>query len=128
MTREREQREREELLTRRFTTNAATALGDTQINMGHQEYYENEKSKLSGFHRNVDEMLSTGGTVLSNLREQRNLLRGARSKLLDAANTLGLSTTVMRLIEKRSLADKYILFGGMIIFTIIMFLIWNYLT
>src|SRR5207249_155279 len=88
LAREREQREREELLTRRFTAN------DTEINMGHQEYFEDEKQKLTGFHRHVDEMLSTGGAVLDRLRDQRGVLQTARSRILETAATLGLSNTV----------------------------------
>jgi len=53
-------------------------------------------------------------------------LKGAQKKILDIANTLGLSNTVMRLIEKRTFQDKFVLFGGMILTCIIMILIWIY--
>ena len=134
MNREREQKEREELLTRRFTTNANTTNfrggGDTQINLGGDDYqyYQSEEKKLHGFHRNIDDMLSTGGAVMNALRDQASTLRGARSRLMEVDSFIGLSNSVMRLIEKRSFSDKFILFGGMIIFVIFMFLIWKYLT
>lgn len=132
LAREREAQEREELLTRRFTTNAeansAGGLGDTQISMPQMEYYDNEKSKLNGFSHNLDEMLATGGAVLNSLRDQRQMLNGVHRRLIDAASTLGLSNSVMRLIEKRAFMDKVILFGGMLVLTLIMFLVWKYLT
>ena len=71
--REREEREREELLTRRFTTNSETniAIGD---------YYVDERSKLNSFHAGIDDMLASGANVLSSLRDQRGILKGAQKK------------------------------------------------
>ena len=83
-------------------------------------------SKLTDAHKGMDELLVSGGSVLSNLREQRVTLKGAHKKILDIANTLGLSNTVLRLIERRTTQDKFILYGGMILSVIIMFLIWKY--
>lgn len=75
----------------------------------------------------MDELLANGGAVLSSLRGQYSTLRGARSRLMEVDNYIGLSNSVMRLIENRVFADKFILFGGMAILTILMFLIWFYL-
>lgn len=54
------------------------------------------------------------------------ILQGAQRKMLDVSNMLGLSNTVMRLIEKRTFQDKIILFGGMILTLIIMYYIYKY--
>lgn len=127
--REKELRDREELLTRRFTTNADFhSSGDTQIQMGNHDYYSGEKSKLNRFNIELDDMLAQGTAVLSSLRNQRTLFNSIHSRILETANSLGLSNSVMRLIEKREFADKFILFGGMFIVTVLMFLIWFYLT
>ncbi|KAM4645205.1 Golgi SNAP receptor complex member 2 isoform 2-T3 [Amazona ochrocephala] len=53
---------------------------------------------------------------------------GTHKKILDVANMLGLSNTVMRLIEKRAFQDKYFMIGGMILTCVIMLLIVQYLT
>jgi Golgi SNAP receptor complex protein 2 len=53
-------------------------------------------------------------------------LKGAHKRMLDIVNKLGLTNTVMRLIEKRTYQDKFILFGGMIVTCVIMFLLWKY--
>ncbi|XP_032305295.1 Golgi SNAP receptor complex member 2 isoform X5 [Coturnix japonica] len=53
---------------------------------------------------------------------------GTQKKILDVANTLGLSNTVMRLIEKRAFQDKYFMIGGMIVTCLVMFLVVQYLT
>lgn len=48
--------------------------------------------------------------------------------MLDVANMLGLSNTVMRLIEKRATQDKFIMMGGMLITCVVMFLVVKYLS
>ncbi|KAM8989084.1 Golgi SNAP receptor complex member 2 isoform 3-T3 [Guaruba guarouba] len=53
---------------------------------------------------------------------------GTHKKILDVANMLGLSNTVMRLIEKRAFQDKYFMIGGMILTCVIMLLVVQYLT
>ncbi|XP_064030544.1 Golgi SNAP receptor complex member 2 isoform X3 [Pogoniulus pusillus] len=53
---------------------------------------------------------------------------GTQRKLLDVANMLGLSNTVMRLIEKRALQDKYLMAGGMLLTCLLMLLVVQYLT
>ncbi|XP_063720595.1 Golgi SNAP receptor complex member 2-like [Symsagittifera roscoffensis] len=115
--REREERERDELLHRKFTPNdQAIDIGDSlDIN-----------SRLQVTNRELDGILSTGGSALDHLRSQRTSMKDIQRKLLDFANTLGLSTTVMKMIEKRGSQDRLILIGGIIITCIIMYLTLSY--
>ncbi|XP_032093150.1 Golgi SNAP receptor complex member 2 isoform X2 [Thamnophis elegans] len=53
---------------------------------------------------------------------------GTHKKIMDVANMLGLSNTVMRLIEKRAFQDKYFMIGGMLVTCVIMFLVVQYFT
>lgn len=110
--------EREALMSRSFRAN-----DDTSIQM---DQALTHNSKLNDAHRGVDELLVNGTSILGNLREQRVSLKGVQKKMLDIANTLGLSNTVMRLIERRTYQDKFILYGGMIITCVVMFLVWRY--
>lgn len=48
-------------------------------------------------------------------------------KMLDVANMLGLSNTVMRLIERRATQDKLIMIGGMLLTCLVIFLVIRYL-
>lgn len=107
-------------MTRSFTTNDSADTSIT-IDAGLQH-----NTKLRDSHRGMDNLLGQGQSVLENLREQRMTLKGAHKRMLDIVNKLGLTNTVMRLIEKRTYQDKYILFGGMLVSLIIMFLIWKY--
>ena len=79
-------------------------------------------------HRQMDDLLSHGQTILENLRDQRLTIKGIQKKVLDVASVLGMSNTVMRLIERRSEGDKYILFGGMAATCVIMYLVVKFLS
>lgn len=116
---EEEERERELLLSRVFTPNEDTAI---TIDAALQQ-----NTRLQSANRGMDELLHSGTNILSNLRDQRGTLKGAQRKVLDLMTTLGLSNTVMRLIDRRTHQDKFILFGGMLLTCIIMFIVWKYL-
>lgn len=53
--------------------------------------------------------------------------QGTHKKMLDVANMLGLSNTVMRLIERRATQDKLIMIGGMLLTCVLLFLVIRYL-
>lgn len=60
---------------------------------------------------------------MESLRDQRTTLKGAHRRLVDMANTLGLSNATMRLIERRVSEDKVILIGGMLITILVIILV-----
>lgn len=105
--REMEDTEREHLLTRRFQANAETTI-DLDYSLQHH-------TQMNNAHRGVDDMISTGSNVLESLRNQRELLKGARNKMVSIGSTLGLSDHTMRLIERRVTEDKYVMFAGMFV-------------
>ncbi|CAH2099872.1 unnamed protein product [Euphydryas editha] len=104
--REQEKAEREQLLSRRFGHDHTAITVD---------YLAQEQNSLQNSHRNVDEMLHTGSNILDTLRYNRETLKGAHRRLIDLANTLGLSNATISLIERRVSQDKYVLFGGMFV-------------
>lgn len=73
-------------------------------------------------------MLKSGSGILENLRDQRNTIKGAQRRMMDIANTLGLSNTTMRLIERRAREDKYILLAGMVLTLLVIVLVLIYFT
>ncbi|NP_955982.1 Golgi SNAP receptor complex member 2 [Danio rerio] len=118
---EAQEREREELLSRSFTTNDA----DTSIPIDETLQFN---SSLQNAHRGMDDLLGSGSSILNGLRDQRSTLKGTHKKMLDVANMLGLSNTVMRLIEKRASQDKFIMMAGMLATCVVMFLVVKYLS
>ena len=121
--RRKEESEREELLSRRFTHNSAEA--DTVIFIDHSIQHH---SSLNNANRGVDDMLRSGAGILESLRDQRDTLKNAQRRIIDIANTLGLSNTTMRLIEKRAREDKFVLLGGIFVTLVVILLVIIYLT
>ncbi|RKP12213.1 hypothetical protein BJ684DRAFT_11830 [Piptocephalis cylindrospora] len=100
----------------------------TVISMGEVDHQARERAFADATESQLDDFLAQGRAALNNLVEQRSMLKGAQRRVLDAANTLGLSRNVIQYIERRSTQDKYIFFAGL--FTCI-FLMWatiHYLT
>ncbi|XP_033104813.1 Golgi SNAP receptor complex member 2-like isoform X2 [Anneissia japonica] len=116
---QQEARDREELLNRSYTTNDSSAIDMIDHDLKHHTSLRNS---ING----VNDLIGQGAASMSNLRSQSNILKNTKKRMLDLATTLGLSNTVMRLIEKRSVQDKFILFGGMIVTCIVMIVIYRY--
>lgn len=74
----------------------------------------------------MDELLDSGSNVLAQLQHQRETIRSFDNRFRSIGSMLGMSSTVMRLIERRSYTDKLILFGCMIIFVIFMLAVYFY--
>lgn len=108
--------EREELLSRRFAPNPDV----TAINI---DYALQHQNSLQNANRGVDEMLHTGANALESLRSQRLTLKGAHRRIIDMANTLGLSTHTMKLIERRARQDWVVFTGGVVITLVVMGLV-----
>ncbi|KAI0363133.1 V-snare-domain-containing protein, partial [Pilatotrama ljubarskyi] len=82
-----------------------------------------EHSFIQNTDSRLDEFIAQGQAVLDDLVDQRNVLKGTQRRLLDAANTLGLSRDVIGWIERRSTQDMYIFFAGAVVTFICFFLI-----
>ncbi|XP_075159818.1 golgi SNAP receptor complex member 2 [Haematobia irritans] len=122
MYREKRQRkqqeisEREQLLSHRFTANNTETCLDLDYALQHNQ-------QLGNAHQGVDEMISTGSNILSSLVSQRGTLKGAQKRLMTIGSTLGLSNHTMKLIERRFVEDKYIMFGGMFVTLLVIALV-----
>jgi len=123
--RRREAEERELLLKTEFTTNAASRESETSIMIDRALEHQ---ASLTRTNQYMDNVLGQGAEILQSLQDQRDVLKGAKRKLLDVANSLGMSDTVIRLIERRSVGDKYILIGGMVATCVFMFIVLRYFT
>ncbi|KAH9626762.1 hypothetical protein KSS87_022076 [Heliosperma pusillum] len=76
--------------------------------------------------RMLEEAYSTGVAILSKFSEQRESMKSAHRKLLDVLNTMGLSNSVLRLIERRNRVDTWIKYTGMILTFIVLILMWKW--
>jgi Golgi SNAP receptor complex protein 2 len=115
----RHQRERDELLRRRRqrTTNG-------NIDERDMSNLADEGQSLQQSQYMVSDYLTTGEASLNALIEQRQRLGGVTRVLFDIGNRLGLSQSTMRIIERRDITDAYLVFGGMVVTCIVLYLVW----
>jgi hypothetical protein len=83
---------------------------DVVLNM---EQIERQNLSLNSSNRLADEIISTGNAVLSSLSSQRDQIKKTRTKILDVMNQLGLSRSLIRVIERRMWSDNMIMYSGM---------------
>ncbi|KAK3038443.1 hypothetical protein RJ639_030609 [Escallonia herrerae] len=77
--------------------------------------------------RMLEEATATGAAILSRYSEQRDRLKSAQRKALDVLNTVGLSNSVLRFIERRNRLDQLIKCAGMVLTVIIVFVFWRWI-
>ncbi|KAL6894548.1 hypothetical protein ACP4OV_008646 [Aristida adscensionis] len=75
--------------------------------------------------RMLEEAYETGVAILHKYADQRDRLKSAQRKALDILNTVGLSNSVLKLIERRHRVDKWIAYAGMIITVVVMIAFWR---
>ncbi|KAG9018561.1 protein transport protein bos1 [Tulasnella sp. 427] len=92
-----------------------------------QAHALNEHSFIQNTETQLDSFIAQGREVLDNLVDQKNILKGTQKRLLDAANTLGLSRDVIGWIERRSKEDTIIFCVGAVFTFFCFWLIWHYL-
>jgi len=85
-----------------------------------------EHSFIQNTENALDAFIAQGRAVLDDLVDQRNVLRGTKKRLVDAANTLGMSRDVISWIERRSTQDMYIFVVGAIFTFFCFYLILRY--
>ena len=121
-----EEQEREELM-RRISGggNMNSGGGDVTLNMGSS--YDAEASTGMSMRRSgqmVDDLLDSGANILGSLHEQKDRLKSARRKVLSVLYTLGVSQSVLKVIDRRQRMDAIIVYGGMFFITFFIFVFW----
>ncbi|TDH67620.1 hypothetical protein CCR75_006025 [Bremia lactucae] len=112
-----EARERETLMNRRH---AGFDSGNGAM------YAAQESESLQRSSQMVADLKSLSQSILGDLGAQRNRMKNVRTKLLDVANRLGLSSSLLRVIERRDTVDFWIVVGGMIFTLVFLYLCYSY--
>ena len=86
-----------------------------------------ENSFFSSTNQTLDEYLERGRAVLGDLGDQREVLKGTQRKLYNIGNMLGISGDTIRMVERRAKQDKWIFWGGVIVFVVFVYLVIRYL-
>lgn len=114
------QKEREELLTRR-RRRKDQGFGGEESNM---QNLSHESQSLANSQNMVGELLVSGQEQLKNLVDQRNRMRGIKRTVLNMGNKIGLSNATMDKIKKMDETDAYLVLGGMVVTSIVIYVVW----
>ncbi|KAH1062546.1 hypothetical protein GLYMA_02G282800v4 [Glycine max] len=86
-----------------------------------------ERAELLG-RAELENANALGEAILSTIHGQRDRLKSAHRKALDVLNTVGISNSVLRLIERRNRGDQWIKYAGKLltIIFLIAFVLWRH--
>lgn len=115
--RQKEEDDRQELIARRAGLGGPDSL---RLQMDEEAQVES----LQNSRRVVAEAYETGLAILGRMAGQRDALKAVHRKVLDVANQLGLSDSLLRVIDKRQRVDKIITYGGMLVVVLVLLLVW----
>ncbi|KIX97140.1 uncharacterized protein Z520_07254 [Fonsecaea multimorphosa CBS 102226] len=104
-------------------TQDGLSLGAGSSNYTREEHALREQSFFDTANAQLDEFLDRGRAVLGDLGHQRDILKGTQRKLYSVANTLGVSGDTIRMVERRAMQDKWIFWGGVVVFFSFCFLV-----
>ena len=85
-----------------------------------------EHDSLMRSNQMADDLISLSRSTIESLEKQGTSLRGAHRKLLDMANTLGLSSALLRVIEKREWVDALITYGCMVFTLVFIYVLYRF--
>jgi Golgi SNAP receptor complex protein 2 len=99
--------------------NSANYSSDISLEMA-------ESGSLSRSSLKMNEYLAVGQETLSELLSQRDRLKSIQRKVFDILGYLGVSSSLMRAVERRDYVDQIIVYGGMILITLLLVFVWLY--
>ncbi|KAI9321857.1 hypothetical protein BX666DRAFT_1906280 [Dichotomocladium elegans] len=117
---------RENLLRRSGSSNLTTTANEYPY-MSRPEFAMRESAFIDHTDSLLDSYITQAQHVLGDMVDQNSVLKKTQRKLLDAANSLGLSSNVIRYIERRTAQDKWIFIAGLVITIGLMWAIAHYL-
>lgn len=85
-----------------------------------------ENGSLVRSTQTVNEYIAIGKETLSELVSQRERLKGIQRKTLDMLNYLGISGNLLKSIEMRDSVDKWIVFAGMVVVLVVLYIVWRF--
>ncbi|KAG4088172.1 hypothetical protein H8356DRAFT_1281081 [Neocallimastix lanati (nom. inval.)] len=126
LAKKNEEKKREMLLRRQDGTSYQQQQQQQNPYLPPMDYFNHESSVLHRSGKQIDDYISMSKSALQELYDQKNILKKSKTTMLNIANTLGVSQTVIRYIDTRTTQDKWILFAGIMITVFLMWLIVHY--
>lgn len=98
------------------SSRSGLSFGTSSADYDRETHALREQSFFANTHNQLDEFLDRGRAVLSDLGQQREILKGTQRRLYSVANTLGISGDTIRMVERRAKQDKWMFGGGVVLF------------
>ena len=115
----RHQKERDELLTRRRQRAVHNSAEERDMANLADESKSWQQSQYM-----VNDLINNGEASLNSLVSQRQNLGSIGKFLGQIDDSLGISNTTMKVIERRDVTDAYFVAGGMVITCIVIYFVW----
>ena len=115
----RHQKERDELLTRRRQRKGYSNTEEQDLANLADEAQSWQQSQYM-----VSDLIGQGEASLAGLVNQRRQLGGVTRFLGQIGDSLGISNSTMKIIERRDVTDAYFVLGGCIITCIVIYFVW----
>ncbi|PLB42706.1 putative pyruvate dehydrogenase complex, dihydrolipoamide acetyltransferase component [Aspergillus candidus] len=109
------------------SSRSGLSFGASPSDYNRETHALREQSFFSNTHTQLDDFLDRGRAVLSDLGQQREMLKGTQRRLYSVANTLGISGDTIRRVERRAREDKAIFWAGVVIFFLFCWLVLHFL-
>ena len=115
----RHQKERDKLLTRRKQRKQYSSSDEQDLsNLG------DEAQSWQQSHYMVNDLIGQGEAQLAGLVEQRGRLGGITRFMGQIGDSLNISNSTMKIIERRDVTDAYFVLAGCVITCIVIYLVW----
>lgn len=88
---------------------------------------DREDSTLRYAENRISEYIAMGTSTLDSLRLQKSTLKGAQRRVLDASSRLGISRSLMKIIQRKTNQDRYIFYTGVIVIFLVIYFCWRYI-
>jgi golgi SNAP receptor complex member 2 len=88
---------------------------------------DDESQSLDRSSNVMSSLLESAGNSLSELAMQRERMKGTQRRVLDMLTTLGVSSSTIRVIERRNVVDRAIVFGGMFVTLVCLYLLYRFI-
>ena len=115
----RQQRERDELLTRRKQRKGFSSVNERDMsNLADEAKSWNQSQNM------VNDLIANGEASLNNLVEQRQRMTGVSRFLGQIDDRLGISNSTMKIIERRDITDAYLVAALSVVTLIVIYFTW----
>jgi len=115
----RQQKERDELLSRRRQRKEFSSSGERDMsNLADEAQSWNQSQYM------VNDLIANGEASLNNLVEQRQRMTGVSKFLGQIDDRLGISNSTMKIIERRDITDAYLVAACSVVTLIVIYFTW----